>query len=62
MIFRLDLILKYFFLDFCFSVKMRMQLLKIVVVLLVAGSGDTRPQNGGYSTGNYMTTIYKYIR
>ncbi|XP_071631990.1 uncharacterized protein [Temnothorax longispinosus] len=26
--------------------KMRMQLLKIVVVLLVAGSGDTRPQNG----------------
>lgn len=62
MIFRLDLILKYFFLDFCFSVKMRMQLLKIVVVLLVAGSGDTRPQNGEYSTGNYMTTIYKYIR
>ncbi|XP_018305334.1 probable serine/threonine-protein kinase nek3 [Mycetomoellerius zeteki] len=28
---------------------MRMQLLKIVVVLLVAGSGDTRPQNGADS-------------
>ncbi|KYM92782.1 hypothetical protein ALC53_00719, partial [Atta colombica] len=28
------------------SAKMRMQLLKIVIVLLVAGSGDTRPQNG----------------
>ncbi|KYN15090.1 hypothetical protein ALC57_12632, partial [Trachymyrmex cornetzi] len=31
------------------SAKMRMQLLKIVVVLLVAGSGDTRPQNGADS-------------
>ncbi|XP_011062737.1 PREDICTED: uncharacterized protein LOC105151006 [Acromyrmex echinatior] len=29
--------------------KMRMQLLKIVVVLLAAGSGDTRPQNGADS-------------
>lgn len=31
---------------------MRMQLLKIVVVLLAAGSGDTRPQNGGYPAEN----------
>ncbi|KYN31392.1 hypothetical protein ALC56_14273, partial [Trachymyrmex septentrionalis] len=31
------------------SAKMRMQLLKIVVVLLVAGSGDTRPHNGADS-------------
>jgi len=44
---------KIFFLDLCSSVKMRMQLLKIVLVLLVAGSGDTRPQNGWYS-GNHM--------
>lgn len=28
---------------------MRMQLLKIVVILLIAGSGDTRPQNGADS-------------
>lgn len=41
------LIFAHNFLDFCFSAKMRMQMLKIVVVLLIAGSGDARPQKSG---------------
>lgn len=36
-----------FFFLFFFSAKMRMKLLKIVVVLLVLGSSDARPQRTG---------------
>lgn len=48
-----------FFFLFFFSAKMRMKLLKIVVVLLVLGSSDARPQRTGKNLSRRFARLAK---